>query len=112
MASIKIQLITYFSRPTAYHWPLKWLTKARRAKALAKFNRYFIFHLYIGLVIHKVYVDVDEEGTEAAAATGMSIIGSSIAMEKRQPKIFNAYHPFIFGIVHEEHRHYFVPCKG
>ena len=47
-------------------------------------------------------MDVDEEGTEAAAVTVMPMVGASIAKEKRQPKIFNADHPFIFGIwVHE-----------
>jgi serpin B len=56
-------------------------------------------NLYIGLVIHKAYVDVYEEGTEAAAATGVAMMASSIA-EPIPPKIFNADHPFIFAIAH------------
>lgn len=55
--------------------------------------------LYIGIVVHKAYVDVNEEGTEAAAATGVGMKATSIAAPQ-QPKLFNADHPFIFAIVH------------
>ena len=58
-------------------------------------------NLYIGVVIHKAYVDVNEEGTEAAAATGVAgSLSMATPMERPQPKIFNADHPFIFAIVH------------
>lgn len=56
--------------------------------------------LYISLVVHKAYVDVNEEGTEAAAATGVVMDKQSVMIETQQPKIFNADHPFIFAIVH------------
>jgi len=57
--------------------------------------------LYIGLVIHKAYIDVYEEGTEAAAATGVAMIrATATPMAQPQPKIFNADHPFIFAITH------------
>ena len=59
-------------------------------------------NLFIGLVIHKAYVDVNEEGTEAAAATGVAMVASSIVAQPIQPKIFNADHPFIFAIVHNQ----------
>jgi serpin B len=60
-------------------------------------------NFYIGLVIHKAYVDVYEEGTEAAAATGVAMVATAIPDEEPpQPKIFNADHPFIFAIVHNQ----------
>lgn len=58
-------------------------------------------NLYISLVVHKAYVDVNEEGTEAAAATGVGLAATSIS-ESPRPIIFNADHPFIFAIVHQQ----------
>jgi serpin B len=53
--------------------------------------------LWISAVVHKAYVDVNEEGTEAAAATGT--IMRSMAMTREQPPIvFRADHPFVFLI--------------
>lgn len=57
--------------------------------------------LFIDLVIHKAYIDVNEEGTEATAATGVAMKTMSIASPS-QPKIFNADHPFIFAIIHNQ----------
>lgn len=51
--------------------------------------------LFIDFIIHKAYVKVNEEGTEAAAATTVRKMGSS-AYPLR--KIFRADHPFIFII--------------
>jgi len=50
---------------------------------------------YISRVIHKAFVAVDEEGTEAAAAT--AIVMKFIAVPAR-PVTFRADHPFIFII--------------
>lgn len=57
--------------------------------------------LYIGLVIHKSYIDVNEEGAEAAAATGIAMTNMAAARPS-EPKIFNADHPFIFAIIHNQ----------
>jgi len=54
--------------------------------------------LYISAVLHKAYVDVYEKGTEAAAATAVTMVGASIAVPVRPPKQFLADHPFIFMI--------------
>lgn len=47
--------------------------------------------LFIGHVAHKAYVSVNEEGTEAAAATGVS-------MTLSMPSMMTIDHPFIFLI--------------
>jgi serpin B len=51
--------------------------------------------LFISAVIHKAYVDVNEEGTEAAAATGVVMRLTSVEVP---PPVFRADHPFIFLI--------------
>jgi len=53
--------------------------------------------LYISSVIHQAFVDVNEEGTEAAAAT--AVIMATRGMPPPTP-IFRADHPFIFLIRH------------
>ena len=51
--------------------------------------------LYIGAAIHKAFVDVNEEGTEAAAATGVSMWERGISPS---PVIFRVDRPFLFLI--------------
>jgi serpin B len=55
--------------------------------------------LYISNVIHKAFVAVDEEGTEAAAATAVTMKLTSVPAP---PKVFRADHPFIF-IIRDNH---------
>ncbi|XP_061178772.1 serpin B6-like [Saccostrea echinata] len=50
--------------------------------------------VFMSEVFHKAFVDVNEEGTEAAAATGVVITLTSI----RFPPEFRADHPFLFFI--------------
>lgn len=50
--------------------------------------------LYVSAAFHKAFVEVNEEGTEAAAATGFAL--HSLAVERAQS--FTADHPFLFAI--------------
>lgn len=55
--------------------------------------------LFISEVIHKTYVDVTEEGTEAAAATAMLMLGCPPPEAEEEPMpIFRADRPFLFFI--------------
>jgi serpin B len=53
--------------------------------------------LYITDALHKAYIDVDEVGTEAAAATAVSVGVTSILPPKVVPE-FRADHPFFYII--------------
>ena len=55
--------------------------------------------LYIGAVEHKAFVEVNEEGTEAAAATAVVMNLMSVAAA---PPRFRADHPFLF-LIRENH---------
>ena len=52
-------------------------------------------NISISAVLHKAYVDVNEKGTEAAAATGV-VVGITSLPPK--PIVFKADHPFLFLI--------------
>ena len=54
--------------------------------------------LYISGIFHKAWVEVNEEGTEAAAATATTVTALSIARPLAPPPVFRADHPFIFLI--------------
>jgi len=49
--------------------------------------------LFIGAFVHKAFVEVNEEGTEAAAATGVGLPRGGAV-----PPVFKADHPFLFII--------------
>lgn len=58
--------------------------------------------LYISDVIHQAFIDANEEGTEAAAATAV-IFGKGSVPESPVPvPVFRADHPFIFIIQDDE----------
>lgn len=54
--------------------------------------------LFIGDVEHKTYVKLDEEGTEAAAATSVGMLTMSIAMPQKRPFEMVVDHPFFCAI--------------
>jgi serpin B len=51
--------------------------------------------LEISDVVHQAYVDVNEEGTEAAAATGIIMKMTAV---QQSPPVFRVDHPFVFLI--------------
>ncbi len=54
--------------------------------------------LFISAVIHQAFVEVNEEGTEAAAATGVVMMLGALPGEETKIPVFRADHPFIFLI--------------
>ncbi|CAO2636444.1 Serpin B10 [Lemmus lemmus] len=55
-------------------------------------------NLFLSNVFHKTFVEINEEGTEAAAGTG-----SEVSLRIKKPSIeFNADHPFLFFIRHNK----------
>ncbi len=60
--------------------------------------------LPLGAVIHRTYISVDEEGTEAAAVTGVG----SVPIVEYIPKEFHADHPFYYVIYHKDYGVLFI----
>jgi serpin B len=59
--------------------------------------------LFISEVIHKAFIEIDEKGTEAAAATAVVMQQTSSSYgPPKSPKIFTADRPFLFYIVDNE----------
>lgn len=55
--------------------------------------------IMISEVVHKAFIDVNEQGTEAAAATAVIMKDNAMAEEpEKKPKVFRVDHPFIFII--------------
>jgi serpin B len=54
---------------------------------------------YLSHVIHQAMIDVNEQGSEAAAATAIAMVPTG--MMPAPPPIFRADRPFIFMIVHK-----------
>jgi len=87
--------LTSMGMPTAFTWPDADFTGM--TGDIPQEDR-----LYIGFVIHQAYVEVDEKGTEAAAATAVGMLTGAAPGFVEQIPVFLADHPFIFIIQHKE----------
>jgi len=60
--------------------------------------------LYINDILHKTYIDVNENGTEAAAATTVGVVATAINTDqpKELPFTMTVDKPFMFAVVNEE----------
>lgn len=63
---------------------------------IANFSGIANAELYISQVLHKTYLKVDEQGTEAAAVTSITVGVTSVG--PNDPSIFAVDHPFVFAI--------------
>jgi serpin B len=54
--------------------------------------------LFVSDVVHKARIRVDEQGTEAAAATMLGVLAAGVEMEEEEPLPFVVDRPFIFCI--------------
>jgi serpin B len=58
--------------------------------------------LFVSDVVHRAVIEVNEEGTEAAAATAMILLGAAPNAAPPPPRVdFVADHPFAFFVVEE-----------
>jgi serpin B len=55
-------------------------------------------NLFVRSVYHKAWGEVNEEGTEAATATGMDVVATGITPAPPKRPAFRADHPFVFLI--------------
>lgn len=59
--------------------------------------------LFISAVIHQALVEVDEVGTEAAAATAIvAVTAAAPQLDPPKPVVFRADHPFVFAIRNQD----------
>lgn len=56
-------------------------------------------YLFISEVFHKTFLDLDEKGTEAAAATAVAMMRAT-SLPPRNPPEVRVDHPFLFAIQH------------
>jgi serine protease inhibitor len=73
--------------PDAFHWPIANLSGVDGAR-----------DLFISGVFHKAWGEINEEGTEAAAATVVTVESRAVAARPPAPPVFRADHSFIFLI--------------
>jgi len=67
----------------------------------ANFSRMSETPLKVDNAIHEAYIDVNENGTEGAAATGVSINMRAMPSMPVDPVSFVADHPYLYAVVHK-----------
>jgi serpin B len=87
---------------TKLNEPLKSLGMGIAFSNDANFSRMSSTPLKIDTVIHKTFVETNEEGTEAAAVTGVTMVGTSAERPIEMPFYMKVNHPFFFMIYDEQ----------
>jgi serpin B len=64
----------------------------------ANFSKMYSLHVNISRVIHKTYIKVNEEGTEAAAVTAAGMVGTSAILNP----VFKLNRPFVYLIMEKQ----------
>lgn len=91
--------------PLSLNTPLKNLGMNEAFTSQANFSKMTASNnLAISEVVHKAFVEIDEEGTEAAAATAVVVVLTSTVVTEIKPIEFKADHPFLFYIIDDETR--------
>jgi len=60
------------------------------------------FALHIDYVVHKAFIELDEERTEAAAATAVGMVRTTAVLRPEPVIEFNADHPFIYCLMDDQ----------
>jgi serpin B len=68
----------------------------------ADFSRMSDVPQKVDSAVHEAYINVNENGTEAAAATGISTVPLVSVWPPVEPTSFVADHPFLYAIVHKQ----------
>ncbi len=55
--------------------------------------------LFIGKILHKTFIEVDREGTRAAAVTSIEMNGDSVSIDEEPPKTVFLDRPFVYAII-------------
>jgi len=58
--------------------------------------------LMLSKVVHQAVIEVDEKGTEAAAATAGIAVPTAAPFEPKPKPVFRADHPFLFALRHRQ----------
>ncbi|KRJ98195.1 uncharacterized protein Dyak_GE24388, isoform F [Drosophila yakuba] len=64
--------------------------------------------LKVSAIIHKAFIEVNEEGTEAAAATGMVMCYATMLTYEPPPVRFHVEHPFTYYIINKDSTNLFA----
>lgn len=91
----------------AFEMPLNDVLKEMGMKkafdsALADFSKITDDDLYISSVLHKSFIDVNENGTEAAAVTSVTFTTTSMPVDPPEKIYFTVDKPFVFAITEKD----------
>lgn len=57
-------------------------------------------YLALSAVFHQAFVEIDEHGTEASAATAVTMVTLGMALQQKPPPVVRVDRPFLFAIQH------------